>query len=129
LLRATLQELERAVQPLQRGGEIGALLDVETIGLEQVLQQLEGVADVLRGRFDVAWAKRAVAAIQSAATLGAAPQVYDAPAIVGNACQYRAARHGPAVDPAATVGEEATGRKHGLICHQRRAGATRRVRV
>jgi hypothetical protein len=129
LLRATLQELERAVQPLQRGGEIGALLDVETIGLEQVVQQLEGVADVLRGRFDVACAKRTVAAVQGAAPLGPAPQVYDVPPIVGNVRQHGAARHGAAVDPAATVGEEATGRKHGLICHQRRAGATRRVPV
>ena len=129
MLGATLQELERAVQPLQRGGEIGALLDVETIGLEQVVQQLQGVADVLRGRFDGACAKRAVAAIQRAAPLGAAPQVYDVAPVVGNVRQHRATRHGAAVDPAATVGEEATGRKHDLICHQRRAGATRRACV
>ena len=129
MLGATLQELERAVQPLQRGGEIGALLDVETIGLEQVVQQLEGVADVLRWRFGVACAQRAVAAIQGAAPLSAAPQVYDVPPILGNVCQHSATRHGAAVDPAATVGEEATGRKHDLICHQRRAGATRRVCV
>lgn len=129
MLGATLQELERAVQPLQRGGEIGALLDVETIGLEQVVQQLQGVADVLRGRFDGACAKRAVAAIQGAAPLGTTPQVYDVAPIVGNVRQHRAARHVAAVDPAATVGEEATGRKHDLICHQRCAGATRRVCV
>ena len=29
----------------------------------------------------------------------------------------------------ATVSKEPTGRKHGLICHQRRAGATRRAAV
>jgi hypothetical protein len=84
MLGATLQELERAVQPLQRGGEIGALLDVETIGLEQVVQQLQRVPHVLRGRLDGAGAKRAVAAIQGAAPLGAAPQVYDVAPIVGN---------------------------------------------
>ena len=78
---------------------------------------------------DVARAERAVTAIQGAAPFCTAPQIYDVAPIVRNVRQHSAARHGAAVDPAATVGEEATGRKHDLICHQRRAGATRRVRV
>jgi hypothetical protein len=82
-----------------------------------MVQQLETVPDVLGGRLDGARAQGTVAAIQGAAPLGAAAQVYDAPPIVGDSRQDRAARHRPAVDPAATVGEQATDRKHTIICH------------
>jgi hypothetical protein len=112
-----LQELERALQPLQGSGQIGALLELEEVGRVQVIQQLKRVPEVLTRRFGGPIATGAVATVESATSLAAAPQVYRVAAIDCDVRQDRAARHGPAVDPGATVGEEATGRKHGLICH------------
>jgi len=126
LLRAgaTLEEFERAFEPPQCRGEIGSLFDVEAVGLVQVVHQLERVPDVLGGSLRRPRTND-VASIEGAASFGAASQVYDPAAIDGDLRQDRASRHGPAVDPAATVSKQATGREHDLICHQRRAGATR----
>jgi hypothetical protein len=105
------------LQPLQRSGQIGALLEVEAVGFVHVMQQLKRVPDVFTRSFGRPSATGAVATIERATSLAAAPQVYRVTAIDWDVRQDRAARHGPAVDPRATVGEEATGRKHGLICH------------
>jgi len=121
---ATLEELERAFEPPQSRVEIGSLVDVEAVGLVQMVHQLERVPDVLGGSLRRPRTND-VASIEGAPSFGAAAQVYDAAAIDGDLRQDRASRHGPAVDPAATVSEQATGREHGLICHQWRAGATR----
>jgi hypothetical protein len=120
-----LQELERAFDPPQGSGQIGALLGLEIVGLVQVIQQLECVPHVLGRSFGRPSATEAVATVEGAAPLGAAPQVHRAAALDGDLRQHGPARHGTAVDPGATVGKQATGRKHGLICHQRGAGATR----
>jgi hypothetical protein len=116
-VRAVFQQLERSFNPPQGSRNIGALLNAEAVGLVQVIQQLERVPHVLSRSFGRPSATRAVATIESAAPLGATPQVHGAAAIDGDLRQDGAARHGAAVDPSATVGEEATGRKHDLICH------------
>ena len=90
--RAALQELERPLEPPQRCRQVGALLDVEPIVLVHVVQQLQGVADVLGGRLARPSAHGAVASIQGAAPLGPAPQVYGAPAIDGYPSQDRPPR-------------------------------------
>jgi len=116
-LGTTLQELERALQPLQGSRQIGALLEREAVGFVQVNQQLQRVPDVFTRRLGRPSATGAIATIERTASLAAAPQVHCVTAIDWDVRQDRAARYGPAVDPGATVGEEATGRKHGLMCH------------
>lgn len=101
---------------------------VEAIGLVQVVHHLERVADVLGGCLSRPRTKD-VTSIESAASFGAPPQIYDATAIDSHPRQDRATRHGSAVDPGATVSKEATGREHDLMCHQCREGATRRAVV
>jgi len=105
------------------------MFDVQAIRLVQVLQQLQGVPNVLAGGLHRSRARGGGATIERAAALGTTPQVDDTAAIDWNPRQDRAARHRAAVDPTATVGDEATGHRHDIICRQRRAGATRRTVV
>jgi hypothetical protein len=113
----TLQELERALQPLQGSGQVGEMLDVEAVGFVQVIQQLKRVPGVFARRFGRPSPTGAVATVEGATSLGAAPQVHRTAALDGDLRQHCPARRGSAVDPGATVGKQATGRKHGLICH------------
>ena len=91
----------------------------------QVVQQLEGVPDVLTRGLAGARPADAVAAIEGAAAVGTAPQVHHAAAFDGDVLERRAARFSAPVNPAATVGKQASGQRHDLICHSWRAGATR----
>lgn len=122
-----LQELERAFDPPQGSRQIGALLLLEAFGLVQMVQQLECVPHVLGWRLGRPRATEAVATVEGAAPLGAAPQVHRAAALDWDLRQHGSARHGSSVDPGATVCKQATGRQHDLMCHQRGAGATRRT--
>lgn len=113
------------LQPPQGCRQIGPLLDVQTVGLVHVVQQLQRVPDVLGRSLDSPRTTKGVATIECAAALGAAPQVHDAAAVNRDQRQDRATRHRASVDAAATVSEQTTGQRHKLICHQWRAGATR----
>lgn len=128
LVGATLEEFERAFEPPQCGGEVGSHFDVKPVGLVQVVHQLQRVPDVLGGSLRRPGTNR-VAPVERAAAVGAAAQIYDAATVDGDRREHGASRHGPPVDPAATVSKQTTGREHDLICHQRCAGATRRAVV
>lgn len=124
-LLAAFQKIERTVETAQRGGEIGAVLAVEVIALIDVMQQLEGVPDMLAGGLVGPRADRTAASIERAAPFGALTQVHDPATIDGDVCQHPAARHRTAIDPTATVCDQTTDPKHAQISHHRGAGATR----
>ena len=124
---AAFQQVERTVETAQRRGQIGAVLGVEAFAFIDVVQQLERVPDMLTGGLVRPRAALAVAPVEGAAPLGALPQVHHPATILEDACQEHAARHRTAIDAAATVGKQATDRKHALISHYRGAGATRRA--
>jgi len=105
------------------------VFDVQAVTLVQMLQQLQCIPNVLGWGLRRSRARGRGATIERAAALGTAPQVDDTAAIDGNSRQDHAARHRATVDPTATIGEEATGHGHDIICRQWRAGATRRTVV
>lgn len=124
-LLAAFQKIERTVETAECRGQIGAVLAVEALALIDMMQQLEGVADMLAGRLGRPRADRTVAAIEGAAPFGAMAEVHDSATIDGDKGQDPAARHCTPIDPGATVGNQAAGRRHAQIWHHRVMGATR----
>lgn len=127
--RATLEQLERALEPVQGCFQVGPMLDIEAVRLVYVVQQLESVPNVFGGSLCRPVTPGGIATIEGAAALGAAPQIHDAAAIDRDQRQDRATRDGAAVDAAATLSKQTAGQRHDLICHQWRVGATRNAVV